>query len=339
MSTAMDGASSQPDRDQPAKLSPRSKVLQAVGYAVGLAILVWCVWYASSQGDWSRVRSANPWLIGAIVAVSAGSIFLNGVLFRLTLNPVRPRARGANDRRGAPTVATPLPTLGAVTAVNWVCTLANFAPLRLGMIARVTYHMRVDGLRFIEIVNWFALDLMTFLLPITGVIAATFLVRSFGWTWIALAVGTTAVLTFLVWWIAHLRIVPVQFLESARIIGDGPTLLLCLPIRCVDLALNGVRTILAAQILGLNLDYADSFALACTGLLASLGPLGRLGFREAGFALVAQLLAAKGFEGGIDAAFVQLSIIDSAGEAIAALIGGVPLSIWMTRRLIRAKRA
>ncbi|MSR69009.1 MAG: hypothetical protein EXS17_01485 [Phycisphaerales bacterium] len=334
MNTVMDGTDAPLSSDGPAKMSLRSKVLQGVGYAVGLAILVWCVWYASSNGDWSSVRNANPWIVAAIVAVSAASIILNGVLFRLTLEPVRPRAVGTNLVR-----EPALPTLGAVTAVNWVCTLANFAPLRLGMIARVTYHMRVDRLRFFEIVNWFGLDLLTFLLPIGGVIAATFLLRSFGWGWIVLAIGFTALLTFLVWWIARLSIVPKRFRETARIVGDGRALLICLPIRCVDLALNGVRTILAAQILGLHLDYADSFALACTGLLASLGPLGRLGFREAGFALVAQLLTAKGFADGIDAAFVQLSIIDSAGEAIAALIGGIPLSIWMTRRIMNARRS
>ncbi len=329
----MEGASDPPHSDGPAKMSLRTKVLQGVGYLVGLAILVWCVWYASSKGDWSRVRSADPWIVAAIVAVSAASILLNGLLFRLTLDPVRPH-RGGEAR--SPDRA--LPTLGAVTAVNWACTLANFAPLRLGMIARVTYHMRVDRLRFFEIVNWFGLDLLTFLLPIGGVIAATFLLRSFGWAWGALAVGLTASMTVMLWWITRLSIVPERFRETARIIGDGRALLICLPIRCVDLALNGVRTILAAKILGLSLDYADSFALACTGLLASLGPLGRLGFREAGFALVAQLLAAKGFDGGIDAAFVQLSIIDSAGEAFAALLGGIPLSLWMTRKILNARR-
>ncbi len=333
MNAAMDGDNTLSGSDGPAKMSLRSKVFQGIGYAVGLAILVWCVWYASSKGDWSRVRSADPWIIAAIVAVSAASIVLNGLLFRLTLEPVRPRLNGeprSHERA--------LPTLRSVSAVNWVCTLANFAPLRLGMIARVTYHMRVDRLRFFEIVNWFGLDLLTFLLPIGGVIAATFLLRSFGWAWVGLAVGLTAAMTVMLWWITRLSIVPKRFRETARIIGDGRALLICLPIRCVDLALNGVRTILAAKILGLSLDYADSFALACTGLLASLGPLGRLGFREAGFALVAQLLAAKGFNEGIDAAFVQLSIIDSAGEALAALIGGVPLAFWMTRRLLNARR-
>ncbi len=334
MSPAADGTPSDSVANGPAKLSPRSKVLHAAGYVVGLAILFWCVWYASSKGDWSRLRTANVWLIAGIVGASIASIILNGLLFRLTLDPVRRPLGGTPAHRG-----TSPPSYLAVMAVNWVCTLANFAPLRLGMIARVTYHMRVDRMRFIEIVNWFGLDLMTFLLPIAGVVVASFTLRSFGWAWGALALGSTAALTLLWWCLARSSFVPRRLRESARIIGDGRSLLICLPVRCLDLALNGVRTIFAAQVLGLGLDYADSFALACTGLLASLGPLGRLGFREAGFALVAQLLAAKGFEGGIDAAFVQLSIMDSAGEAIAALIGGIPLSIWMARRIIRTERA
>lgn len=324
----MDGTLRVPPDGLP-KMSLRSKILQGIGYLVGLVILGWCVQVAFVQGDWSRVREADPMLVAGIVLASIASILLNGILFRLTLEPVRPRVSAA----GAPRVP-PLPGTAALIGVNWVCTLANFAPLRLGMIARITYHMRVDRLRFMEIVPWFALDLVTFLLPIAGIIGATLFVRSFGLGWIGLTAALITILSLLLWRGSKLRLVPARLRETARIIGDGRSLLICLPIRCLDLACNGLRTILAAQILGLDLDFAESFALASAGLVASLGPLGRLGFREAGFALFAQLLSAKGFEGGIDAAFIQLSMLDSAGEAIAALLGGIPLSIWMTRRIL-----
>ncbi|MSR44411.1 MAG: hypothetical protein EXS15_03510 [Phycisphaerales bacterium] len=328
--TATDGAQTLPTDGLP-KMSRRSKVLQTVGYFIGLAILGWCVQVALSEGDWSRVRDPkNVLLVCGVVAASIASIILNGVLFRLTLEPVRPRT----SLRGQPRTPS-LPSFFPLIGVNWVCTLANFAPLRMGMIARITYHMRVDQLRFSEIVPWFALDLMTFLLPIGGVLGATLITRSFGWLWGALAIGLTALLCYVLWWMSRHHWIPQRFRETARITGDARSLLICVPLRCIDLAFNGLRTILAAKMLGIELDLADGFALACAGLLASLGPLGRLGFREAGFALFAQLLIARGFDSGIDAAFVQLSIIDSAGEAIAALLGGIPLSIWMTRRMLK----
>lgn len=306
--------------------------LHAAGYAVGLGLLAWCIQFALGQGDWSKVRAASPGLVASLVIASIVSILINGLLFRLTLETVLP----VIDREGKPRRVV-LPTLAAISWVNWVCTLANFTPMRLGMIARVTYHMRVDRLRWMEIVNWFGLELLTFLIPIGGALGATLLLRSFGLAWVVLAIGLTAVGGVAVWWIASFPIVRRIGGESARIGGDGHALLICLPIRLVDLASNGVRTWCAAQMLGLDLNLADATALACAGLLASLGPLGRLGFREAGFAVVAQLLAKGGFDGGVDAAFVQLSIIDSAGEVIAAMIGGIPLSFWMTRRIVNAR--
>lgn len=306
--------------------------LHALGYLVGLALLAACVHFALNKGDWSKVTAASPTLIAGLVLASIASIVLNGILFRLTLDPVRPRTGGPGDAAGKP-----LPTYPALIWVNWVCTLANFAPMRLGMIARVTYHMRVDGLRWMEIVNWFGLDLLTFLVPIGGALGATLILRSSGLDWLGLMVALTAAGGVALWWVARMRIIRRLAGESARIGGDGRALLICLPLRLVDLASNGLRTWCAAQMLGIDLSVGDSTALACAGLLASLGPMGRLGFREAGFALAAQLLARGGFEGGVDAAFVQLSIIDSAGEAIASMIGGIPLSVWMTRRIVNAR--
>ena len=53
----------------------------------------------------------------------------------------------------------------ALQGVNAAATLGNFAPLRLGMLERIAYHLRVDRMRAMQIAAWFTVMLASVLGP------------------------------------------------------------------------------------------------------------------------------------------------------------------------------
>jgi len=50
-------------------LSPKKLVLQVAGFAIGMALLVWCINSAVKGGGagWEKLRHANPWLVAGLL--------------------------------------------------------------------------------------------------------------------------------------------------------------------------------------------------------------------------------------------------------------------------------
>ena len=65
------------------RLKPRQIVLQAIGFAIGVALLTWCIWIAVEKGDWSKLTNAEPMLIAGLIVCSLVSLIVNGVVFQL----------------------------------------------------------------------------------------------------------------------------------------------------------------------------------------------------------------------------------------------------------------
>jgi hypothetical protein len=94
----------------------------------------------------------------------------------------------------------------------------------------------------------------------------------------------------------------------------------------------------AAAILGLDTKLTGSqiTLLAITAMVMSLIPLGRVGYREAGVALVAPFLVGMA---DIDTALKQLALVESAGEAIVSIPLGTMALFWYRRKWRSAKRS
>jgi hypothetical protein len=77
--------------------------------------------------------------------------------------------------------------------------------------------------------------------------------------------------------------------------------------------------------------------VALAGYIMNYTPLGRFGFREATMAFVASRLSG---ETGLDvgAAFAQLALVESAGEALASIPLGAIGGSWCGLRILRARR-
>jgi len=315
-----------PDADRPGAiasrmLSPARLAMQIVGFAGGTALIGWCAWKAFSSADWQVLREASPAPIALIIGCSFVSLLLNGAIF------------WAGGR--------PLARLGLMEmeAVNAMASVLNYAPVRLGAIARVAYALRVSRMRIPAAAAWFvwvtagvgiwavAGASVAWLFPETPwFIAASWLVVGLLGFWIA------AILTR--------RLLGARS-ESLRLLATDPASLWgAASLRFLEQAMWIGRMHAAVLILDLPIDLADSIVLALVGILVSLNPLGRFGYREVAVAWLASTLADGTLDPTqIDAVFFQLALIESVGEAIVMIPLGTVGSIWCLRRLLGRRGA
>lgn len=306
-------------------LTARKIALQVIGFLVGVALIVWCVRTAARGGDWTKVRDARPALVAGLAACSLASLVINAGMFWTALRPVR--------RHSVP----------RLTALNGIAGLLNYAPVRLGLVARIAYHLRVDRMNASLVAAWmlFTAGIMMVALMACGV---------------ALAVVGTQWLLFAVLVIAQLAVakllarvsLPLPPVAAIARRLDGLPAMFRSPVswwgtaalRIADIAAFTGRMAFAAEILGLSLNTTDVILLALVAQLVSFSPLGRLGFREAAVAFIAARLEGGAGSTNVDAVFAQLALIESAGEAAVLVPAGIlamPWYWWSMRRGRAAK--
>lgn len=303
--------------------SPGRMALQIAGFVGGVLLVVWCVRTAVQGADWSKLSGAGAGKLAALFGLSILSMVLNGWAFWIAC----PSVLRPDQRR---------PRFMALQGVNAAATLGNFAPLRLGMLERIAYHLRVDRMRAMQIAAWFTLLLASVLAPTAAAgVALVAGVTSLGPLLLVMVIAT-AVFTL----IGQAICIPLQRVRGigplAAAVAKGRILYAATAIRVVDMLGVAARTFIAADIVGIPLDFKGSLVVSTAGGLASLGPLGRVGFREAGMALSAQVIAGTGFEGGLDAASAQLALVDSLGEVMVAVTFGAIATVWLIMRVLRA---
>src|SRR5436190_1887050 len=112
----------QPNQETATLLTPRKMALQIAGWLIGVGLLAWIV-YKASRRDWSPILHADPKLIVLLLGCTVASTILNGSAFWVTIQPLRP-VRWL-DMQG----------------LNLVANMLNYAPIRLGAIARIMYSL------------------------------------------------------------------------------------------------------------------------------------------------------------------------------------------------------
>jgi len=306
---------------QPASLwTPRKLTVQVIGFLIGAALLAWCIHNAVKGGDWSRLWNANPWLIAAIIGCTSVNMVINGTIFWAVIYPVQPLK------------------WKDLQLVNFVTSLLNYAPIRLGLISRVAYHIRVDRMPLLHMGGWFTAFFFTLLLCLGATTVATLLRPSFDWLWWLLLIGQVVLGGLLL-----------QAMMSQRVFikyGRGMHLMLTHPmalwgtigLRMIDIAAVTGRMACAVAIMQVGLSGSDVVLLAIAAVALSLNPLGRFGFREAGVAIVAERLTADVSTSIIEGHFAQLALIESAGEAIVFIPVGALALIWYRHKWVKAGR-
>ncbi len=306
--------------ERPRRLTPLRLTAQILGFAIGIALLVWCVSLAFSpdtRAELQRLRDADAELIAALFILTAVSAAINGLAFWITSRPVH-RLR-----------------LADVIAVNTLASFLAYLPFKLGALVRVAIHRRRDHMPFRDLLAWLAafsalslatflpLILVTLLRPridaIWGALAAIAIIACIA---IGVALSRLAQRTP---WLAKLSL-------GAWRVTRHPAVCSALAItKVADIAVHAARFAIAAHIFGAPLPAARAALCALAYfLIGSVSPVGMLGLREAGIVLLPADFSAE--------TMARLVLTLSAIEAIA-LASLAPITVlWLGPRSLIAGR-
>lgn len=288
--------------------------LQALGFAVGVALLAWCANEAFAgprREELRRLLAAPLWQPGALIGLAVVSAAINGAAFWGVLRPLR-RLR-----------------LSDVVAVNFVASFLAFLPFKLGAVFRIGVHHRRDGVPMRDIVAWLGAFAALSLAALGPMLLALFWRREIDLWWgvstvlgVAGAIGVGMLLARLARsraWLRHAS------LGSYRIVDRPGPGVWCAGCKLLDTGVHAARFLLAAYIFGIGLppDRAMFYA-AVYFLLGSASPAGMLGVRETGVVLLGL--------GESSQQLAQLVITLSATEALAYAITCLPALGWLARK-------
>ncbi len=305
------------ERSQPI-LSRRQIIVQIVGFALGAALLGWCLWIAVKQGDWSRVRNADLLLIAGLAGFTIVGLLVNGVIFWAVIQPVR-HVR-----------------LLSMVWLNFLSSLFNYAPIRAGLLARIAYNLRVDQLSLLEIAAWFAAIGLTLAIAVLALLGATIVRPQIDWLWWIILLAQVIVAGLVVRVMARGKLLERFGRGIDRMLRAPLGLWGAIVLRIADVAAITGRMWCAAEIMGLDFSWNEIVILSLASLAASLNPLGRIGYREAGVAFVAGLLASGTTTAAtLNAHMIQLALIESVGEAIVFIPLGLAALPWYWLRMRR----
>lgn len=303
----------------------RDAIVQLIGFALGVLFIVWCVRRAFGGGGFEHVaeklRDASPWLIALALAASLVSVLVNGVIFWCTIRPVRP--------------------LGFVDlqAVNLLASVLNYAPFRIGLLARIAFHWRVDRIGPALMGAWLVAVLLSMGVAFVAVSLAMPLAPRVGLAGTFLAIVVTCVLA--TW--AIRRLSGAAWAKST-LRGAQPMLAevrafgLAVAMRVTDIVAWTARMVAVAAILDAPLTMSQAALLGLAAFALAQNPLGRFGFREAGVAWIASnLFAGAMTKDELTATFAQIALIESAAEAAVTIPLGAVASAWCWRRFHRSE--
>ncbi len=303
--------------ESPRRFTPLRIAVQAIGFLIGVALLVWCVSLALDKADaeqWERLRRAGFGPAALLLGLTVFTVALNGAAFWMTLLPLR-RLK-----------------LIDLIAVNAIATFLAYLPFKLGAMARVLIHRRRDHLPFREIIAWMAgfsaLSLAT-LLPLVIVgglrprIDATTVALGLGGVVAANGLGVALGRLSERWaWLAALS------MGSWRVVRNPGTVGACMLAKLSDIAVHVARFTVAASVLGidLSLDRAVLFALAYF-LLGVLSPVGMVGIREGGLVIGGAALFA--LDEAARENLARLVLLVSASEVVAIIPLALAGAAWL----------
>ena len=309
--------------DHSPHLSRKKMVVQVIGFLIGIALLYVCIRTAwTKSGDWSAIREADSNTIIALIGFGLLSTIIDGFVFWGVLCPYK-RLK-------------PL----QVQNVNMTAAMLNYAPIRLGTLFRITYHARVDNVKLLAIVGWFAAIVITTLACMTAVTTAALVT---GGSMIPFSLLTALlILVFggVIWLSARLEFVKKICKGKEKMLGDPKALFVGLFGRLLVLASNTVRMGFAAEILGIELGIQNLVILSVAALMLSFNPLGRVGWREWTLMMITPYLAGSAFEGttvDVEGLAAQLALVESAGEFLAIVPFGILTAAWALPRLLNGR--
>ena len=307
-------------------LTPRKIATQLLGFAVGIALLAWCIYGAIEGGDtekgpsaWQRIADANWWLIAGLMGCTLVSLAANGAIFWIVMRPVKPLR------------------LTDLELVNLAVSILNYAPIKIGLIARIAYHLRVDRVPLLHLAGWFAAIVFTLALAAGSAILATLVSPEVDLLWVALLVAQLLLGGLLIRALMTQAFVVRIGRGMHRMLSHPSALWGAIGLRLIDLGAFTGRVACAAAILQLDFSPRDILLVGFATLVLTFNPIGRVGIREAGVAIVASMISSAQLSiSELDSQMQQLALLDSAGEALIIIPFGIVGVLWYRKAWRRA---
>lgn len=320
--------------------------MQLAGFALCLALLLGLIHRALSdpqtRHELLSLAHAPRGDAAVLLALTAASMFLNGLTFWLVIRPVRPIPHSD------------------VQAVNGVAYLMANLPLRLGLLFRIAVHHRRDRLPLLTVGAWMGATAVVMAVGLAPpLLAGLWRSGPDGWWWATsiggMALGGAAVVLIarffstgrgwgLIEELAERRADSVlgralrsdamaQLHEGVHMLADPGAVAAAVAVRAFDILVQGLRFMVAASLLGIALPLDQAVLLTVVYFtIDSIAPTGSLGLKEAGTAIVAGAVG----EANMDATVLTVT----AAELIVRFAGAGAGAIWLRPdRLLRNGRA
>lgn len=298
---------------------------RTIGFVVGLVLLAAAVYVVAHNLDSmkaaiAKVAGGSWWILPTFLALPFFHLPLTGAIFWAATPP---------DAAGNPRVC-----LREMTALISVGNLANYLPLRPGMVARLAYHRAVNNIPVVE-----SAKILGTVVAAGLVAASLFLAASFAAAWSAggsIPLLPVAVLALPV----AIGLLGSIYLRAGSSTHAAPMARwwLVLTLRYIDLGVWAGRYALAFWAIGVPLSAGQAaiYAVAANG--AMLIPIAGngLGIREwviglAGPLLPAAILGASSVkEQGMSA-----DLLNRVAEIAMSIVAGSLAAAWITRHVKR----
>lgn len=311
-----------PDRG----FSPVQFVVQVIGGLIGIALLVWAltvVFSEENREQLDRALNAPTRLTATLIALSALSIILNGLMFWAVALPIRR--------------LHPLSVIG----VNAIATFLSVLPAKLGLAVRGLVHNRRDGMPLRDVVAWLAAMSALGLAALIPIGAVSRWRLELDWVWFALALGgviATHALGILLGRLCERGVMKGLLaklsLGSWRIVRHPRPVAAHGLLRVVDLGVLAGRFLVAAAILDLHLPADQAVLLGAMFFFFSvIAPAGTFGTREVAVAAIGVAIGLP--QGPVYTAVLIVAAIELATSFVMGLLA----SCWIRPDLLlRAKK-
>lgn len=293
--------------------TPGKVALQVVGLVIGAALFTWAirsVFKEENQPALERLRHAEPLDVALLVVLTLVSLVINGVMFWLTLRPLR---------------KVPL---GETIAVNCIAAFLTMLPFKLGLLLRAVIHYRRHAVSAKVLAAWLA--------AFGGLSAATLAVltgaslwrKGIDGVWAAVVVGGLLVLGAAVLAAGHaagrVPILAKVSLGADAIARDPVVVFGHIGLRVLDIATYAARFYVAAHITAIGVTPAGATLMGSTYLLLNAAaPAGSLGVAEMGTAGVASLAGIEKDHAAL------LALVITAGLSLVSAVCAVGAWVWL----------
>lgn len=306
--------------ERPRRWTPARLIVQALGFTLGIALLLWCVSLAFSDAnreELAKLARAPARLVAALLGLAALSAVFNAAAFWTAARPVHR-----------------LPFAGCL-AVNFVASFLAFLPFKLSLLARVALHRRGDGMAYKDIVAWLAAFMAMSLATLLPLLAATVWRGRFDVLWALAAAGGVVACNALGVLLGRLaerrRWLATLSMGSWRVVRHPGAVAACAAWKLADTAVHAARFAVVAAIFEKPLSLTDAALYSqAYFLIGSASPVGMLGMREGGVTLLA----------GPDARdeIARFALTISAAEAAALGVCAIAALLWLgPRSLLRGR--